>query len=244
MKSNQPNHPVLSTEQPRRIIGLSTREYERLLVLQKLASRDITQKQAAEQLGLGTRQVRMLLRRYSEAGAAGLISRHRGRRSNRAISAAVRDKALKLIRQRYAHLGPTRVREHLANRHGISVSVATISNWMTADGIWQPRSEGATKPKQSKELRAPTIHGRHVPLFDAWVLDTEDLVATAVDPKGVKRLKLIWYEGTICWCEASGRFGRRQLQRVLDETRRQLCPETFDAHHWYVPEHLATPRNG
>ncbi len=103
---------MLWTEQPRRIIGLTAREYERLLVIQKLVRRDLTQKLAAEQLDLCPRQVRILQRRYRDAGAAGLISGHRGKRSNRAHPIAMQQSAIDLVRKRYAHLGPTRVCEH------------------------------------------------------------------------------------------------------------------------------------
>ena len=235
---------MLWTEEPRRIIGLTIREYQRLLVLQKLVRRDLTRKQAAEQLDVSPRQIHILKRRYLEAGAVGLISGHRGKPSNRAIPTAIRKKAIDLVRKRYAHLGPTRVCEHLANRHGISVSTSTLNTWMTAAGLWQPRSERTSKAavKPIRDGRGTQPQGRYIPLFDDWVLDTHELVATADGPKGLKRLKLIWYDGAICWCEASGRYGGRQLQNVLDATRRYLCPDNFNARHWYVPETMGQVR--
>jgi transposase len=238
-------HPVHSTEQPRRSFGLSKREYERLLVIQKLVRRDLTLKQAAEMLDLGTRQVRTLQHRFVEAGAAGLMSKHRGKRSNRAYPIALQRQAIDLVRKRYAHLGPTRVREHLANRHGIAVSVETVSTWMTAAKLWRPRSKRSTVSamKPNGNVRASDPLAPCIPLFDDWMLDTQELVATADAPKGQKRLKLVWYDGTICWCEASGRFGARQLQKVLDAARKHLCPDRIGERHRYVPEAMGTGRN-
>jgi hypothetical protein len=59
-------------------IEMSGREVKRLEVLRQVVDRVIAQRQAAEKLGLCDRQVRRLLRRYAQQGAAGLVSRKRG----------------------------------------------------------------------------------------------------------------------------------------------------------------------
>lgn len=137
-----------------------------------------------------TRQVRILQRRYQDAGAAGLISGHRGKPSNRALPTAMRRKAINLVRQRYAHLGPTRVCEHLANRHGISVSAATLNTWMTAAGLWQPRSKKVVQSATGCQTKQGHELGRHyVPPFDNWILDTQALVATSDGPSKGKKTR-------------------------------------------------------
>ena len=81
---------------------------------------------AARRLGLGVRQVKRLLRRFRESGAAGLASRERGVSANRKLPAALRAEALALVGERYADFGPTLAAETLTERHGIEVSRETL----------------------------------------------------------------------------------------------------------------------
>ena len=62
--------------------------------------------------------MKRLAARYRERGAAGLVSGHRGKRSNNAIDAAVRREVLELVRERYWDFGPTFAREKLVEDHG------------------------------------------------------------------------------------------------------------------------------
>jgi transposase len=109
---------------------MSAKELDRLEVLGRVAERRLTQRQAAEQLGLGLRQVERLFRALRQHSAAGLVSRKRGRPSNRKLAAAVGDQAMTLVRERYADFGPTFAGEKLAAHHGIAVSTETLRQWM------------------------------------------------------------------------------------------------------------------
>ena len=57
------------------------KERDRLKVLDQIGKKQITQVQAAVWLGLSTRQVRRLERRYQSQGDHGLIHRLRGRQA-------------------------------------------------------------------------------------------------------------------------------------------------------------------
>ena len=235
-RQHQGLNPVPKADPPHRPVQMTPREYKRVRVIDRLVRRDLKQRQAAEELDLCVRQVRILKARYLENGAAGLVSRKRGRRSNRAFPEVLRQSAIRLVRQRYAHLGPTRAAEHLANRHGISVSTCTLNTWMTAEGLWRRRSKTSSKSAaQPTTLDSSLPQLRYIALFGDWVLDTQEMVAIADGPKGKKRLELIWHDGTICWCGTYGHLGGLQLQAVLDAVRMLLCPETADSYNWYVP---------
>ena len=79
---------------------MSDRELRRLEVLQDLDRRRLTTA-AAQLLGLERRQVFRLLKAYRIEGPSGLISKRRGRRSNRRKPEAVRRAVLTMIRQWY-----------------------------------------------------------------------------------------------------------------------------------------------
>ncbi|WP_196481602.1 ISNCY family transposase, partial [Burkholderia multivorans] len=78
------------------------------------------------------------MRRYEREGAEGLISRRRGRPSNRRIDEAVKAAILARVRARYADFGPTLAAEYLAEE-GFTVSKETLRGWMVEAGLWQAR---------------------------------------------------------------------------------------------------------
>ena len=54
----------------------------RLEIMQRLKEKRLKQKEATQMLGLIVRQIKRLLKAYRERGAVGLVSKHRGWRSN------------------------------------------------------------------------------------------------------------------------------------------------------------------
>jgi hypothetical protein len=129
-------------------------ELDRLQIMTRLAERRLTRRRAAALLRLSERQVRRLYRAFIHAGAAGLASRRRGRPSARRLPAATRDRAVALIRERYADFGPTFAHQKLTEDHGLVLSVETLRGWMTAVGLWLPRARRARRSYPPRERRA------------------------------------------------------------------------------------------
>src|SRR5262249_58641533 len=86
---------------------MSDRELSRLEVLRDLDQKRLTTKAASQLLGLERRQVFRLLTAYRIEGPTGLISKRRGRRSNRRKPEALRRAVLTIIGPRYWEFGPT-----------------------------------------------------------------------------------------------------------------------------------------
>jgi hypothetical protein len=76
---------------------MSDRELARLDMLHDLDHRRLTVAAAAKLVGLERRQVLRLLKAYRTSGAKGLISRQRGRPSNRRKPKEIRTEALSII---------------------------------------------------------------------------------------------------------------------------------------------------
>jgi hypothetical protein len=119
---------------------MSDGEISRLEVLQRVLGRRMTQQQAGQILGLTRRQIYRLLKSVKEHGAAGLISKRRGRRSNYQLAPGLGAEALALIRQRYAGFGPTLACEKLRERHQLNLSVETVRKLMIGAELWTPRA--------------------------------------------------------------------------------------------------------
>jgi len=130
------------------------KELDRLQVLTRVAERRLTRRRAAGLLQIGERQVRRLYRAFVQDGAAGLVSRRRGRPSARRLPAATRERALALIRERYADFGLTFAHQKLTEEHALVLSVETLRGWMSAAGLWVPRAQRARRSYPPRERRA------------------------------------------------------------------------------------------
>jgi predicted MFS family arabinose efflux permease/transposase len=118
------------------VLSVSDGELRRLEVLRDVDHGGLPVRAAAQLLGRSDRQVWRLLKAFRSDGAAGLISKKRGRPSNRNTAASVRAAVLWIVRQNYADFGPTLAAEKLAAEHGFSFSSETLRKWMIADGLW------------------------------------------------------------------------------------------------------------
>ena len=96
---------------------------------------------AGQLLGLERRQVLRLLKAYRAEGATGLISKRRGRRSNRRKPEALQRAVLAMIREWYWDFGPTLMAEKLREVHGIALGRATSLRWMIEAGLWLDRKQ-------------------------------------------------------------------------------------------------------
>ncbi len=120
-------------------MALSGKERDRLKVLHGALKGQIRQSQAAEQMEVSERWIRELIGRMREQGDRAAVHGLRGRSSNRRIPAAVEQRAVELVRVKYADFGPTLAAEYLAEKHRIRVSRETMRKWMMAAGIWRKR---------------------------------------------------------------------------------------------------------
>jgi len=135
-------------------ITMSMRELDRFKVIEAVAEARLKPGRAAERLGLSVRQVERLVMRYRDEGAAGLVSRRRGTRSNHQLPQAVLDRALGLIHERYADFGPTLACEKLHECRGLVLSKETVRHLMTDAGVWVPRKQRPPKVYQPRARRA------------------------------------------------------------------------------------------
>ena len=135
------------------VIAMSRAEIDRMSVLRDLAEDRIRVSEAATLMGLGRRQVLRLAKAYRQHGPAALVSRRRGKPSNRSYPAALRSEVIGLIRERYCDFGPTLAGEKLAELHGIHLGRETIRQWMMAAGIWKDRRQRMKPVHQPRHRR-------------------------------------------------------------------------------------------
>jgi hypothetical protein len=137
-----------------RFLTMSRKELNRLEILGRVLERRLTQVQAAEQLGLGVRQVERLCRKLRVEGAPGLVSKKRGRTSNHRLPGELREQSLDLVRARYHDFGPTLAAEKLREHHGVVVSVETLRKWMIDAELWVTRRSRVGRVHQPRHRRS------------------------------------------------------------------------------------------
>lgn len=118
---------------------MTQKERDWLHWLKQLRDKKITQKQAAQRMGVTTRWVRKLLKKFRRNGDRVVVHGLRGRRSNRRIAEKTERKAVALVQREYADFGPTLASEYLAERHGIQVSKETLRKWLLTAGLWKAK---------------------------------------------------------------------------------------------------------
>jgi hypothetical protein len=136
------------------LLQMTKREINRLEIMQRIKDKRLTQIEAARLLELSVRQVKRLYRAYKAAGAAGLISRRRGKPGNHRLDEETRQKALDLLFERYADFGPTLAHEKLTEQHHLHLSRESVRQLMIAEGLWKPRRAKKLPVHQMRERRA------------------------------------------------------------------------------------------
>jgi hypothetical protein len=124
-------------------------ERDRLVALKKVKKKIITQRAAAEELGLCVRQVQRLLKGLKEFGDRAVVHGSRGKPSNRRIADRVEKAAVKILSAPvYEGFGPTLASEYLRDKHGIDVSKETARQWMMRSKLWR-----------GKKAKIQEVHG-------------------------------------------------------------------------------------
>jgi transposase len=130
-------------------------ERDRLVALKKAKKKLITQKQAAEEIGVTERQVRRLLRKLRRKGDHAVIHELRGRPSNRRLSAELEQRAVVVLADPlYRGFGPTLAAEYLHKQHEITVSKETLRRWMVQAGLWKAGRQRVVEVHQWRPRRS------------------------------------------------------------------------------------------
>lgn len=134
-------------------IEMTKKALHRLRAVEAVAEGRLKQGQAAEQLGVTTRQVKRLVAAYRRDGAGALVSRRLGQPSNRRLKEPVREAIRALLVERYADFGPTLACEKLREVHGLAVSVETVRGLQIELALWTPKRRKAARAFQLRERR-------------------------------------------------------------------------------------------
>lgn len=120
---------------------------------EQVKNKSLTLVMAAEFVQLSYRQVKRLWQKYKSLGEKGLISKKRGKPSNRRIPEKRRNEIAKIISNKYPDFKPGLAAEKLEELDGIALSSETIRQIMIEHKLWFPR-KGKGPVHQRRERRA------------------------------------------------------------------------------------------
>ncbi len=136
-------------------IQMTQAEISRADILSKIGQKKLTQRKAAEMLGLCERHVRRLYNRFQRIGLTSVVSQKRGKPSNHQLSKSLKARISELITiELYSGFGPTFMREKLQELHNIKASIETTRQIMIQNGVWEAHKKKCPVIHQQRKRRA------------------------------------------------------------------------------------------
>jgi transposase len=123
------------------LLTMSQKEIYRIEVMGLLEQGIIKIEDAAKRLKLSRRQTIRIKKKYRAEGASGLISKKRGKPSNRAYSEELKKRVRQLVEANYCDFGPKFAAEKLQEDENISLDKETLRKLMTKWGLWKPKQK-------------------------------------------------------------------------------------------------------
>jgi len=136
------------------LVTMSKEELRRLDVMKQLQEKRISQRTAAEELGVSVRHVKRLLRAYRKEGTSGLVSKQRGQPGHHQLDQDTVRQALDLLKGRYRGFGPTLAHEKLVEREALKLCLGSLRKIMIEEGLWKAKKARKLEVYQMRERRA------------------------------------------------------------------------------------------
>ena len=120
---------------------MSSRDLDRLSVLQDLKNNQIKTSQAAESMGVSLRHVYRLKNNLTTEGPEGIVSKKVGAPSNHEMDQGQIELVLAFFKKpQREDFGPSLAHEYLVEQAGLNISLTPVRSIMIKDGIWKLKS--------------------------------------------------------------------------------------------------------
>ncbi len=135
------------------MITMSRKDAKRLHIIHQALDKKITQAEAASLIGLTDRQIRRMVKRILAEGDEGICHQSRGKTSNHRIPKKIKEKALKLFKEKYKDFNLVHATEKLFEVHGITINDETLRLWLNGAEIPYKKRK-ARKHRRWRERKA------------------------------------------------------------------------------------------
>ena len=128
-------------------------EMDKIIVLQDIKKRNLTQQEGASLLSLSPRHVRRLLKRVASEGPSGL-KRRPTKSNNRAHPEPFKKSAISKVKKSYSDFGPTFASEKLWEIDRLKINKETLRQWMIEEALWKGKIRKSSPLHQSRQRRS------------------------------------------------------------------------------------------
>lgn len=132
---------------------MSMNEIKRVSVIQQVEGKRLTGAEAGQYLKLSLRQVRRLVAKYREKGAAGLVHGNRGCLAHNRVDESIRVKIQGLAEEEYKDYNDSHFTEELVEEHGVVVSRSTVRRIRRGIGQSSPRKHRSPQHRSRRERK-------------------------------------------------------------------------------------------
>ena len=134
--------------------AFSSQELRKVEVISQVVNRELKQVRAAELLGLSTRQIRRLVKRYRDNGSIGLSCQKKNHVGRKGFDPSFKRDVMEIVRATYHDFGPTFASEKLAERHDLHINRETLRQWMIESGLRYAKPQKQARIHQSRQRRS------------------------------------------------------------------------------------------
>lgn len=175
---------------------LTPKERYKFEIITRVINHEIKPGRAAVMLDISTRQARRLRVAIQDGGSEVVIHGLRGKQGNHHIDKSLKEKALRIVKEKYSDFKPTFASEALADRNHIKVNPQTLRRWMAEYGLWKTQEQKKTeyrswRPRKEYFGEMEQFDGSYHFWFENRHLDKEEkpievcLLASIDDATGV-----------------------------------------------------------
>ena len=135
---------------------MNEKQRRRCEIVTRLIANKITNREAGELLGLGSRQVRRIRQRYEADGLETVVHGNQDRPSPRRTEASIINRLRELAGPagRYHDFNVSHLADLLARDEGIKIPRSTLSRLLIAHHIRQPRRTRAAVKRMQRERKS------------------------------------------------------------------------------------------
>lgn len=132
---------------------MTQKQINRFTIIQKTLEGSMSVKEAAESLGLSTRQIIRLRNGVKNNGAAALIHKNQGRKPAHAINDEQNKQIIQLKKEKYAGANFMHFRELLQEHENITIGYTALSTILKEAGIVSPKTRRRYKPHRRRKRK-------------------------------------------------------------------------------------------
>jgi len=129
------------------LISMTKKESQRYDIIRSLQKGEITIQQASLQMGITPRHTKRLKKRVKKEGMQALGHALRGKKSNHMLDEKVKEKAIKILKEKYGDFGPTLATEKLEEKENVHLHVSTVRSIMIQERLFIPKKRKRESPQ-------------------------------------------------------------------------------------------------